>query len=47
MVNLDLNGLGNTQLILSIDDKNRSRKVDFNLDKGCKSKGYVDGIELS
>jgi hypothetical protein len=43
MIIADLNELASTELILSIDDKNISGKVAFELVKGCKNKDYVDG----
>jgi hypothetical protein len=39
----DMNESACTELILSIDDKTSSRKVAFNLVKGCKNKDYADG----
>jgi hypothetical protein len=38
-----MNELAYTELILLIDDKTSSGKVEFNLMKGCKNKDYADG----
>ena len=40
---IELNEIAYTELILSIDVKNSSGKIAFNLVKGCKSKDYLDG----
>ena len=40
---IELNEIAYTELILSIDVKNSSGKIAFNLVKGCKSKDYIDG----
>jgi hypothetical protein len=39
----DMNELAYTELILSLDDKTRSRKVAFNLVKGFKDKYHANG----
>jgi hypothetical protein len=44
---IELNEIAYTELILSIDVKTSSRKVAFNLIKGCKSKYYPDGNAAS
>jgi hypothetical protein len=43
IITADMNVLAYAELILSIDDKTSSGKVEFNLVKGCNSKEYVDG----
>jgi hypothetical protein len=43
MIVSDLNELTYIELILLINDKTSSGKIEFNLVKGCKSKDYVDG----
>jgi hypothetical protein len=42
-ITVEMNELAHTELILSIDDKTNSGKVEFNLVKGCKNKDYEDG----
>jgi hypothetical protein len=42
-ITIEMNEIAYTKLILSVDVKTTSGKVDFNLIKGCKSKDYPDG----
>jgi hypothetical protein len=42
-MNIELNEIAYTELILSIDVKTRSEKVAFNLIESCKRKDFPDG----
>jgi hypothetical protein len=44
---IKLNEIAFTELILSIDVKTSSRKIAFNIVKGCKGKDYPDSNAAS